>query len=150
MTSNTQGSKLLQGAFILSAAAIFSKLIGTLQKIPLQNMGGDAAFGIYNTVYPLYTILVTVAMLGLPAAISRFVAEASAAQDTQKGRRVLLLSAGITAASGLCSAFWSTPGLRSLRYGSAAPILSLLCAAAPGAGGGTADGGTARLLPGAA
>ncbi|MEK4848895.1 polysaccharide biosynthesis protein [Paenibacillus sp. FSL H7-0756] len=101
MTSNTQGSKLLQGAFILSAAAIFSKLIGTLQKIPLQNLGGDAAFGIYNTVYPLYTILVTVAMLGLPAAISRFVAEASAAQDVQKGRRVLLLSAGITAASGL-------------------------------------------------
>ncbi|QUL55080.1 polysaccharide biosynthesis protein [Paenibacillus tritici] len=101
MTSNKQGSKLLQGAFILSAAAIFSKLIGTLQKIPLQNLGGDAAFGIYNTVYPLYTILVTVAMLGLPAAISRFVAEASAAQDEQKGRRVLLLSACITAVSGL-------------------------------------------------
>ncbi|MEK4045814.1 polysaccharide biosynthesis protein [Paenibacillus sp. FSL H8-0048] len=101
MTSNSQGSKLLQGAFILSAAAIFSKLIGTLQKIPLQNLGGDAAFGIYNTVYPLYTILVTVAMLGLPSAISRFVAEASAAQDVQQGRRVLLLSAGITAASGL-------------------------------------------------
>ncbi|MEK3839310.1 putative polysaccharide biosynthesis protein [Paenibacillus sp. FSL R7-0128] len=101
MTSNSQGSKLLQGAFILSAAAIFSKLIGTLQKIPLQNLGGDAAFGIYNTVYPLYTILVTVAMLGLPAAISRFVAEASAAQEAQRGRRVLLLSAGITAASGL-------------------------------------------------
>lgn len=101
MISNPQGSKLLQGAFILSAAAIFSKLIGTLQKIPLQNLGGDAAFGIYNTVYPLYTILVTAAMLGLPAAISRFVAEASAAQDEQKGRRVLLLSAGITAVSGL-------------------------------------------------
>ncbi|AIQ38665.1 polysaccharide biosynthesis protein [Paenibacillus sp. FSL R5-0912] len=101
MKSDTQGSKLLQGAFILSAAAIFSKLIGTLQKIPLQNLGGDAAFGIYNTVYPLYTILVTVAMLGLPAAISRFVAEASAAQDDQEGRRVLRLSAGITAVSGL-------------------------------------------------
>ena len=101
MKSDTQGSKLLQGAFILSAAAIFSKLIGTLQKIPLQNLGGDAAFGIYNTVYPLYTILVTVAMLGLPAAISRFVAEASAAQDEAEGRRVLLLSACITAASGL-------------------------------------------------
>ncbi|AIQ55579.1 putative polysaccharide biosynthesis protein [Paenibacillus borealis] len=101
MKSETQGSKLLQGAFILSAAAIFSKLIGTLQKIPLQNLGGDAAFGIYNTVYPLYTILVTVAMLGLPSAISRFVAEASAAQDEQEGRRVLRLSAGITAVCGL-------------------------------------------------
>lgn len=67
MKSNSQTSRLLQGAFILSAAAIISKLIGTLQKIPLQNLGGDAVFGIYNTVYPLYTMLLTVAMLGLPA-----------------------------------------------------------------------------------
>lgn len=59
MKSNTQTSRLLQGAFILSAAAIISKLIGTLQKIPLQNLGGDAVFGIYNTVYPLYTMLLT-------------------------------------------------------------------------------------------
>ncbi|MRN57223.1 putative polysaccharide biosynthesis protein [Paenibacillus monticola] len=101
MKSTTQASRLLQGAFILSAAAIISKLIGTLQKIPLQNLGGDAVFGIYNTVYPLYTILVTVAMLGLPTAISKFVAEASAGRRTEEGRRVLLLAAGITGISGL-------------------------------------------------
>ncbi|ULO07520.1 polysaccharide biosynthesis protein [Paenibacillus sp. 19GGS1-52] len=101
MKSTTQASRLLQGAFILSAAAIISKLIGTLQKIPLQNLGGDAVFGIYNTVYPLYTILVTVAMLGLPTAISKFVAEASAGRRDEEGRRVLLLAAGITGISGL-------------------------------------------------
>lgn len=143
MKSNTQGSKLLQGAFILSAAAIFSKLIGTLQKIPLQNLGGDAAFGIYNTVYPLYTILVTVAMLGLPAAISRFVAEASAAQDEGEGRRVLRLSAGIMAFSGVILgvlvytgapliAVWVgnshiTPALRSSAWGLAVvPLMAAL------------------------
>jgi O-antigen/teichoic acid export membrane protein len=101
MKSNTQTSRLLQGAFILSAAAIISKLIGTLQKIPLQNLGGDAVFGIYNTVYPLYTMLLTVAMLGLPAAISKFVAEASAGRRDDEGRRILLLSAVITGISGL-------------------------------------------------
>lgn len=101
MKSTTTGSKLLQGAFILSAAAILSKLIGTLQKIPLQNLGGDAVFGIYNTVNPLYTMLVTIAMLGLPAAVSKFVAEASTGKEEQQGRRILLLSAGITALSGL-------------------------------------------------
>jgi O-antigen/teichoic acid export membrane protein len=101
MKSNTQTSRLLQGAFILSAAAIISKLIGTLQKIPLQNLGGDAVFGIYNTVYPLYTMLLTVAMLGLPAAISKFVAEASAGRRDDEGRRILRLSAVITAISGL-------------------------------------------------
>ncbi|MEK5251907.1 polysaccharide biosynthesis protein [Paenibacillus sp. FSL F4-0125] len=101
MKSNTQTSRLLQGAFILSAAAVISKLIGTLQKIPLQNLGGDAVFGIYNTVYPLYTMLLTVAMLGLPAAISKFVAEASAGRRDDEGRRILLLSAVITGLSGL-------------------------------------------------
>lgn len=143
MKSDMQGSKLLQGAFILSAAAILSKLIGTLQKIPLQNLGGDAAFGIYNTVYPLYTILVTVAMLGLPAAISRYVAEASAAKDMQKGRRVLLLSAAITSAAGLVLgilvytgapliAVWVgnshiTPALRSSAWGLAVvPLMAAL------------------------
>ena len=101
MKSNSQSSWLLQGAFILSAAAIISKLIGTLQKIPLQNLGGDAVFGIYNTVYPLYTMLLTVALLGLPAAISKFVAEASAGRRDDEGRRILRLSAIITGISGL-------------------------------------------------
>ncbi|WP_342563712.1 polysaccharide biosynthesis protein [Paenibacillus sp. FSL R7-0345] len=101
MKPGTSGSKLLQGAFILSAAAIVSKLIGTLQKIPLQNLGGDAVFGIYNTVNPLYTMLITVAMLGLPSAISKFVAEASAGGDEAEGRRVLRLSAVLTAVCGI-------------------------------------------------
>ncbi len=101
MKLKSQGSKLLQGAFILSAAAILSKLIGTLQKIPLQNLGGDAVFGIYNTVYPLYTMLVTVAMLGLPSAVSKFVAEASAGRAEHEGHRVLKFSAILTASSGV-------------------------------------------------
>jgi len=101
MKSTKETSGLLQGAFILSAAAIISKLIGTLQKIPLQNLGGDAVFGIYNTVYPLYTMLLTVAMLGLPAAISKFVAESAAGKRDEEGRRVLLLSAIIMGTCGL-------------------------------------------------
>ncbi|MDQ0196043.1 putative polysaccharide biosynthesis protein [Paenibacillus wynnii] len=101
MKPSTSGSKLLQGAFILSAAAIISKLIGTLQKIPLQNLGGDAVFGIYNTVYPLYILLVTVAMLGLPAAVSKFVAEAAVGERQETARRILVRSAVITGLSGL-------------------------------------------------
>ncbi|MFE4714552.1 oligosaccharide flippase family protein [Paenibacillus sp. NPDC056722] len=116
MKSTTQASRLLQGAFILSAAAIISKLIGTLQKIPLQNLGGDAVFGIYNTVYPLYTMLITIAMLGLPSAISKFVAEASAGRREDEGRRILLLSTLIT---GLCGL-----GLGLLTY-AGAPLIAV-------------------------
>lgn len=101
MKSSTQAPKLLHGAFILSAAAIISKLLGTLQKIPLQNLGGDAVFGIYNTVYPLYTLLITVAMLGLPAAVSKFVAEAGVGERKDAGRQILLRSAVLTGLSGV-------------------------------------------------
>ncbi|WP_410512964.1 polysaccharide biosynthesis protein [Paenibacillus sp. BR2-3] len=101
MKPSTQASRLLQGAFILSAAAIISKLIGTLQKIPLQNLGGDAVFGIYNTVYPLYTLFVTVAMLGLPVAVSKFVAEAAAGERKEAGQQILLKSAVMTGLSGV-------------------------------------------------
>ncbi|AKG36929.1 putative polysaccharide biosynthesis protein [Paenibacillus durus] len=101
MKSQATGSKLLQGAFILSAAALLSKLIGALQKIPLQNLGGDAVFGIYNTVYPIYTLLVTIAMLGLPSALSKIVAEAEAEGSPGEGRAVLLRASLVSSAAGL-------------------------------------------------
>ncbi|MDO7908577.1 polysaccharide biosynthesis protein [Paenibacillus sp. JX-17] len=105
MNNSDTGSRMLRGALILTAAAVLSKLIGTLQKIPLQNIGGDGVFGIYNTVYPFYTLLITAAVVGLPAAISKFVAEAEVAGDRRQGEEVLRLStlmlAGIGFITGL-------------------------------------------------
>ncbi|MBO2945949.1 polysaccharide biosynthesis protein [Paenibacillus sp. F411] len=92
MKTGEAGARLLKGAFILSAAAIGSKLIGTLQKIPLQNIGGDAVFGIYNTVNPLYTMMITLAAAGFPLALSKFVAEAEAAGRPQDSLRLLRIS----------------------------------------------------------
>ncbi len=85
-------SKMLHGAFILTLATVLSKLIGTLQKIPLQNMGGDVVFGIYNTVYPFYSLVITLAIAGFPIAISKFVAESDVAGNYKESRRILRLS----------------------------------------------------------
>ncbi|ANF95117.1 putative polysaccharide biosynthesis protein [Paenibacillus bovis] len=90
--SATPSSRMLKGAFILIAAAVLSKLIGTIQKIPLQNMGGDGVFGIYNAVYPFYTLVLLVATAGFPAAVSKFVAEEMAAGNPAGARRVMRLS----------------------------------------------------------
>ncbi len=97
----TIASRMLQGAFILTFASVLSKLIGTLQKIPLQNMGGDVVFGIYNTVYPFYLLVITLAIAGFPIAISKFVAENDAAGNFRESRRILRLSSIVIGVLGI-------------------------------------------------
>ncbi|KKC49981.1 hypothetical protein VE23_16975, partial [Paenibacillus sp. D9] len=87
----------LGGAALLAGAALLSKLIGTLQKIPLQNIAGDRVFGIYNAVYPFYQLMLVLATAGLPVAVAIRTASLLEEGDKQGARRagaagVLLLS----------------------------------------------------------
>lgn len=104
MKQPSTGSRLLQGAFILGLAAIISKIIGAFQKIPLQNLGGDGVFGIYNTVYPLYMLMITLAVAGLPLAVSKFVAEQNAIGRPDESRRIIRLSSMLLGGLGLVMA----------------------------------------------
>jgi len=96
----SSGNGYLKGAAVLGAAAIISKLLGTLQKIPLQNLAGEEAFGIYNVVYPLYTFILTLAIAGLPLTVSAFVSEARALGRPGEARRVLRTATLTLAATG--------------------------------------------------
>ncbi|WP_248929093.1 putative polysaccharide biosynthesis protein [Paenibacillus hamazuiensis] len=95
------GGTLLKGAAVLGAAAIVSKLIGTMQKIPLQNMAGDAVFGIYNAVYPLYIMILFLATAGFPLVVSKFVSEQVAARRYGEARRVLFVATGVLMCTGV-------------------------------------------------
>ncbi|OWA33191.1 hypothetical protein B9G55_23020 [Saccharibacillus sp. O16] len=122
-----KSSGLLRGAFILGAAAILSKLIGTLQKIPLQNIGGDSVFGIYTTVYSFYTFLAVFVTAALPAAISKYVAERTANSD-EKGIRAVLRAGLLTSCSAglvMALAMWLLAPLISHWIGSEHTLLPL-------------------------
>ncbi|MGF6357926.1 O-antigen/teichoic acid export membrane protein [Paenibacillus sp. 4624] len=118
MKQPSSGTRLLQGAFILGLAAIISKIIGAFQKIPLQNLGGDGVFGIYNTVYPLYMLIITLAAAGLPLAVSKFVAEQNALGRPDESRRINRLSSMLLGGLGIITAV--------VMYGSASWIASLI------------------------
>ena len=64
-------------------------------------MGGDAVFGIYNTVYPFYMMIITIAAVGFPAAVSKYVAEYEAEGRTEDGHRLLRLSSASLVLFGL-------------------------------------------------
>jgi O-antigen/teichoic acid export membrane protein len=92
---------LWQGAALLGGAALLSKLIGTLQKIPLQNMAGDEVFGLYSAVYALAVMWMTLASAGIPVAVSVLVAERTAHGDGLGAERVLRWSLVLLGISGL-------------------------------------------------
>ncbi|WP_219834720.1 polysaccharide biosynthesis protein [Paenibacillus sp. R14(2021)] len=85
----------------MGAAMLISKTLGTLQKIPLQNIAGDRVFGIYNAVYPIYQLLLVMVTAGFPVAVSLLVAEREAAGDAGGSRRVLGASSWLLAMGGL-------------------------------------------------
>ncbi|WP_426333830.1 putative polysaccharide biosynthesis protein [Paenibacillus silvae] len=117
MKQSSSGRRLLQGAFILGLAAIISKIIGAFQKIPLQNLGGDGVFGIYNTVYPLYMLIITLAAAGLPLAVSKFVAEQQALGQWAESRRIIRISSLLLAGLGFITAivmYASAPWIATL------------------------------------
>lgn len=65
----------LRGAFILTLAALFTKILSAFYRIPYQNIAGDVGFYIYQQVYPFYGIFLALSTYGYPVAISKLIAE---------------------------------------------------------------------------
>ncbi len=92
----------------MGGAALLAKLIGTLQKIPLQNLAGDEVFGLYTAVYALAVMWMTLASAGIPVAVSALVAEKAAKGDEEGARRVVRWAGALIGLIGLImfAALW--------------------------------------------
>ena len=62
------------GAMILLCSTMLVKIIGAIFKIPIARLWTDDGFGCFDSAYQLFTPIYTLAMAGLPIAISRIVA----------------------------------------------------------------------------
>ncbi|WP_172188691.1 putative polysaccharide biosynthesis protein [Lentilactobacillus kribbianus] len=67
--------KMVQGTTILAVTGIIAKILSAVYRIPFQNLVGNVGFYVYQQVYPLYGIAMTIALNGLPVFISRLMAE---------------------------------------------------------------------------
>ena len=94
----------IQGAVILMVASLVVKIIGAFFQIPLQNLiGGESspAFGLFSAAYRIYTAMLVISTVGLPAALSKMVAEATACGREREVRRIVRVAAGIFIPVGL-------------------------------------------------
>ncbi len=79
---HTGGSKrgkkkasFLKGAAWIAAGGFIAKIIGALYRIPLTNLIGGHGLGLYQMVYPVYCMLLTVSATGIPSSIAKLTAE---------------------------------------------------------------------------
>lgn len=66
------------GAAAISAGALIAKILGAVYRIPLTNLLGAEGLGVYQTVFPVYCILLTFSSTGVPTAIAKLI---SAGED---------------------------------------------------------------------
>ncbi len=91
----------LQGSFILVMATAIVKVLGAIYRIPLTRLLDTSGMGFYSSAYELYLPMYSIAMAGLPIAISKIVAEHMAAgryKDVKKtlsvAMKVFLVTGG--------------------------------------------------------
>lgn len=91
---------LIGGVAVLSIAGMLSKVIGMFFRIPLANMIESSGMGIYQAVYPTYTMLLTISTAGIPVAISRLVSESVTLSRDRQARAILRTAVILLAAIG--------------------------------------------------
>ncbi len=100
----------LQGAFIISLGGIVAKILGACYRIPLANILGAEGLGIYQMVYPLYCLLLTISATGIPSGLARMVSKADLGEGYSSKillKKALLLFATIGIAASLLMFFLS-------------------------------------------
>ncbi len=65
---------LLSGALILSVGGVLAKIFSAIYRIAITRILGGVGIGIYQLIFPLYSLCVVIATAGLPMAISKVIA----------------------------------------------------------------------------
>lgn len=68
-------NKFIKSTFILLIGGFITKILGMIIKIVMTRLVGTEGIGIYMLIMPTFTLLIAIAQLGMPVAISKLVAE---------------------------------------------------------------------------
>lgn len=64
---------IFRGALVMGVGTFISKLLGAIYRVPLTNLIGAFGLGLYQTVFPVYSLLLDFSGAGIPSAMSRLI-----------------------------------------------------------------------------
>lgn len=96
-----KSESFMRGAFLITAAAFVSRLLGAVYRPVAQHFLGDQGLALVSPPANAYLIILAISSSGLNVAISRMVSERLALQDYRGARRLMRVATGLLMASGL-------------------------------------------------
>ena len=96
-------STLVKSTLILTIATLLSKVLGSIFRVPLQNIAGDEVLGIFSLVYPVYMVALYLSVAGIPLAISKLIAEANTQKQPQRIKKIYLTASILAICFGIFS-----------------------------------------------
>ncbi len=76
-------NQIIKGTLILSVAGILTRFIGFYYRIFLSNTIGANSIGLYQMIFPLYNLCLSVSVVGIETAIAKYVAEKHACHSPE-------------------------------------------------------------------
>ena len=96
-------STFVKSTIILTVATLLSKILGSIFRIPLQNIAGDEVLGIFNLVYPIYMVALYLSVAGIPVAISKLIAGVNANGEPHKVKEIYITASILALSFGVLS-----------------------------------------------
>jgi stage V sporulation protein B len=95
------GDRFIKGALVLTLAGVVVKVLGAVYRIPLYNILGAEGIGLFQAVYPVYAMMLSVSTAGVPVAVSKLVAEKIAHANYKGAQQVFRVALGLMIGSGM-------------------------------------------------
>ena len=95
---------IVQGS-ILAGAAILTKIIGALYRIPLTRILGDFGNGVYSAAFEVYALALIFSSFSYPIAVSKLVSTRIARGQRRNANRVFIFALIFSIGIGLVSSF---------------------------------------------
>lgn len=89
-------NSLLRGTAVLTAVGLISRLMGFFFRIFLSHAFGEENVGLYQLIFPLYALCISIGTAGIQTAVSRMTAERAAQGKKGETGCVLAAALGLT------------------------------------------------------
>lgn len=90
----------VSGAIILMIAGFIVRILGFVYRIYLSNLIGAEGMGLFQLIFPIYSLIILTLTSGISIAVSKMVAEEYARKHVVNLRRITYCAAGMVVAAG--------------------------------------------------